>query len=291
MALDGMKNDIAAAAQEMSLDAINKAENVEKNTLIIKDMTALSSFKNIISKRVMMTLTAASVTFWWAAFGQDTTKISDTNKPTSSLTLKETDPQDPIYTEKVKMPDGSVFMVSKEELKWLKDYEELLAEWVYENRNEMLVDFKKQTLWTRSRAWKVAEIVKLEEENKKKKAEWEIIKQRIAEKEKIISANREESRKRIKQQLWNKQVSEQKLNELDVYLDSRTESYGTDQALVTDLEKKGIVTAEQKKQLQAIVTKWQNFSNTDLPVLEKVVQDMVNRASNLLAKWVLLVQK
>ncbi len=320
MALDGVKNSNDMPNMN-TLEWVTMAEKQEVTNFLAEEKRFLSGFK----KQIAMALTVTTFAVTTPAFSQEskwTSAVDTTKKTEKSITTdKETDPQDPSYTEKVTMADGTAFMVSKDELVLLEKYKAKLAKWEFATEAEMLDRFKTITLKKRESAKLLAETKKIEENIAKKdweiaqidqniaKKDWEIaqIDQNIAkkdweiakiktEKEQIAKKLQEVNNdiawlnmqfKEIFEKQLGKKLSDQEVQALIKEVQAWDKAIDADTKIVDQLvqtkQKYGNLTQEQKLQLVALEKKWAAYT-ISLPYAQSTTQSLIDTIRNTLGE-------
>ncbi len=261
-------------------------------TLINADKSKISAFK----KHVLTVLMSTGIAFTWTDVLAQTTHNSwDKADNTTSISInnaKEAHTGEPEYTEKVIMPDGSVLMVSKEELNVLK---ELQDSWLYTDSKEMLNDFKMTVLSNRK-------IAILDEKEKEAKIETEqliekekILDQIILEQTQKLAQNKEdiyiantELKKIFESQLWKAIDSEELENYIKWYLlwnKSITSDGEIIRWIVKDKWVKWFLTKEQISKLTGLQKKWNTYNVLQVPFIINITHQFIETITQILNRW------
>lgn len=311
MALDGVKNSNDMPNMD-TLEWVTMAEKQEVTNFLAEEKSFLSGFR----KQIAMALTVTTFAVTTPAFSQESKWVSivDTTKKTEQTltTSKGIDQQDPSYTEKVTMADGTAFMVSKEELVLLEKYKAKLAKWEFVTEAEMLDRFKTITLKKRESAKLLAETQQIKTEKEQIKTEKEQIEQNIvktdweiaqikAEKEQI-KAEKEQIAKKLQEvnndiaslntqfkEIFEKQLgkklSDQEVQVLIKEVQVWDKAIDADTKVVDQLvqtkQRYGSLTQEQKLQLIALEKKWSTYK-ISLPYAQSTMQSLVSTIKNTL---------
>ncbi len=298
MALDGVKNSNDMPNMNI-LEWVTMAEKQEVDNFLSQEKTFFSGFR----KNIATALTVTTFAVTTPAFSQEShwTKIVDTTKKTEQTltTSKEADLQEPSYTEKVTMPDGTIFMVSKDELVLLEKYKAKLAKWEFATEAEMLDRFKMITLKKRESAKLLAETQQIKTEKEQieqniTKTDWEIAQikaekaQIKAEKaqlaKKLQDINKDITQldgqfKEIFEKQLGKTLSDQEvqklIQEMAVWNPAIDIDTKTVNELVLQKQQNGILSQEQKNQLIILAKKWSTYK-TSLPFAKKINQSLID---------------
>lgn len=284
-----------------------------KNTIVIfynllaEEKSFLSGFK----KQIAMALTVTTFAVTTPAFSQESKWVStvDTTKKTEQTltTSKGIDQQDPSYTEKVTMPDGTAFMVSKEEYALIEKFKQAKEEGLYDTEEELWNDYKKTILRKRENKIKdqkyAEEIAKIDKriENKKEVVtqttkEEKTLDATIIQTKEIAAAEKESLNRELEKA--NQQIDEQikkwawrdltssELEILKKNREDRYQIYDRDQKILGNIQKKSSydLSKEDYKILQTIIHTRKTYKNSWLPVLEWPSHMLADDAQKILKR-------